>query len=36
MDVNKIADFESALLSYMHAEHGELMNSIVDTGKYSK
>ncbi|MBA6413648.1 F0F1 ATP synthase subunit alpha [Parahaliea sp. F7430] len=34
VEVNKISDFESALLSYMHAEHGELMKSIVETGKY--
>jgi F-type H+/Na+-transporting ATPase subunit alpha len=34
VEVNKIGDFESALLSYMHAEHGELMNSIVESGKY--
>ncbi|MFV0278685.1 MAG: F0F1 ATP synthase subunit alpha, partial [Parahaliea sp.] len=34
VEVVKIGDFESALLSYLHAEHGELMNSIVATGKY--
>ena len=34
VEVNKIGDFESALLAYMHAEHGELMSSIVETGKY--
>ena len=25
IDVNKIGDFEQALLSYMHGEHGEMM-----------
>ena len=29
------ADFESALLAYMHAEHGEMMSNIVQTGDYS-
>jgi F-type H+-transporting ATPase subunit alpha len=32
--VNKIGDFESALLSYMHAENGELMADIVQSGNY--
>ena len=35
VEVNKIGDFEAALLSYMHAEHGELMNSIVASGDYN-
>jgi F-type H+-transporting ATPase subunit alpha len=35
VDVAKIGDFEHALLSYMHAEHGELMNSIVESGDYN-
>jgi F-type H+-transporting ATPase subunit alpha len=35
VEVNKVGDFESALLSYMHAEHGELMSSIVESGDYS-
>jgi F-type H+-transporting ATPase subunit alpha len=35
IEVNKIGDFEDALLSYMHAEHGELMSNIVDTGDYN-
>ncbi len=35
VEVNKIGDFESALLSFMHSEHGDLMNSIVDSGDYS-
>jgi len=34
IDVNKIGDFEKALLSFMHTEHGELMNKIVQTGDY--
>ena len=29
-------DFEHALLSYMHAEHGDLMNSIVESGDYNE
>ena len=32
--VNKTGDFESALLSYMHAEHADLMSSIVESGNY--
>jgi len=35
VEVDKIADFESAILSYMHAEHGDLMDSIVQSGDYS-
>ncbi|MEQ9464258.1 MAG: F0F1 ATP synthase subunit alpha [Haliea sp.] len=35
IEVNKIGDFEAALLSYMHAEHGELMKTIVETGNYN-
>ena len=35
IEVNKIGDFESALLSYMHAEHGELMSQIVASGDYN-
>ncbi len=35
VEVNKIGDFETALLSYMHAEHGELMASIVESGDYN-
>ncbi len=34
VETSKILDFESALLAYMHAEHGALMDSIVETGKY--
>ena len=35
IEVNKLGDFEAALLSYMHAEHGDLMKSIVDSGDYN-
>lgn len=35
VDVNKIGDFEHALLSYMRAEHGELMAGIVESGSYN-
>jgi F-type H+-transporting ATPase subunit alpha len=35
VEVNKVGDFEQALLSYMHAEHGELMDKIVASGDYS-
>jgi F-type H+-transporting ATPase subunit alpha len=35
IEVAKIGDFEGALLSYMHAEHAELMNKIVETGDYN-
>ena len=34
VEVNKIGDFEGALLSYMHAEQGELMSSIVESGNF--
>ena len=35
VEVSKILDFEDALLSYMHAEHGELMTSLVDSGDWN-
>lgn len=35
VEVNKIGDFESALLSYMHAENSDLMSSIVASGDYN-
>jgi F-type H+-transporting ATPase subunit alpha len=35
VEVNKIGDFEDALLSYMHAEHGDLMSGIVQSGDYN-
>jgi F-type H+-transporting ATPase subunit alpha len=36
VDVSKTGDFESALLSYMHAEHSDLMSSIVQSGDYGE
>jgi F-type H+-transporting ATPase subunit alpha len=35
VEVDKVLSFEAALLAYMHAEHGDLMNSIVETGDYN-
>jgi F-type H+-transporting ATPase subunit alpha len=35
VEVAKIGDFEDALLSYMHAEHSDLMSSIVESGDYN-
>lgn len=35
IELNKVLDFESALLSYMHSEHGELMTQVAETGDYS-
>jgi F-type H+-transporting ATPase subunit alpha len=35
VEVNKIGDFEAALLSYAKAEHGTLMDQIVETGNYN-
>jgi F-type H+-transporting ATPase subunit alpha len=35
VEVNKIGDFEDALLSYMHAEHGDFMTSLTESGTYS-
>jgi len=35
IEVNKIGDFEDAFLSYMHAEHGDLMSGIVQSGDYN-
>jgi F-type H+-transporting ATPase subunit alpha len=32
--VNKVGDFEAALLSYMNSEHADLMNKINATGDY--
>ena len=33
--VEKIGDFESALLSYMNAEHADLMKKVNDSGDYN-
>ncbi len=35
VEVSKIGDFEEALLSYMHAEHSDLMSSLVESGDYN-
>lgn len=35
IEINKIGDFESALLSYMNSESADMMNSINETGDYS-
>ncbi|MDA1073253.1 MAG: F0F1 ATP synthase subunit alpha [Proteobacteria bacterium] len=35
VEVNKVLAFEAALLSYMKAEHGEFMATIVKTGAYN-
>ena len=32
--LNKVLDFESALLAYMNSEHGELLSKINETGDY--
>ena len=34
MPVEKVLDFEAALLAYMNAEHGEWMRGINTTGAY--
>jgi len=35
VEVSKIGDFEASLLSYMHAEHAEMMAAIVESGDYN-
>ena len=35
VDVQKIGDFESALISFMHSNHGETMSDVVATGDYN-
>ena len=35
VEVSKIGDFEAALLSYMNAEHGDLMDQINASGDYN-
>ena len=35
IEVEKIGDFEDALLSFMHAEHGDLMSSVAASGNYN-
>ena len=36
IDVDRVLAFEAALLSYMHAEHGEWMRNIDETGAYDE
>jgi len=36
IELDKIADFESALLSYMNSEYSDLMNKINETGDYNE
>jgi F-type H+-transporting ATPase subunit alpha len=36
IDVNKILDFEAALLSYANSEHSDLMKEIVVAGDWNK
>ncbi len=33
--VNKVGDFEAALLSYMHAEHSDLIRQVNETGNWN-
>jgi F-type H+-transporting ATPase subunit alpha len=35
VEVEKIRDFEKALISYMNAEHKELMDRVSETGEYN-
>ncbi len=34
IELNKVLDFEAALLSYMNSEHGDLLGRINETGDY--
>ncbi len=34
VEVDKVGAFEEALLSYMHAEHGDFMKKLVESGDY--
>ena len=34
VELAKIGDFETALLSYMSADHADLMKKVTDTGDY--
>jgi F-type H+-transporting ATPase subunit alpha len=36
VEVEKVGDFEKALLSYMHSENGDLMKKIVESGDYNE
>jgi F-type H+-transporting ATPase subunit alpha len=35
VELNKIADFESALISYMNSEHKDFMDSLAESGEHS-
>ena len=35
IELNKVLDFEAALLSYMNSEHGDLLSNINETGDYN-
>ena len=36
VEVEKIKDFEKTLLSYMNAEHKDLMDHVSETGEYNE
>ena len=36
IELNKVLDFESALLAYMNSEHGDLLNKINESGDYDE
>ena len=36
VEVEKINDFESSLLSFMNSEYGDLMKEITDSGDYNE
>ena len=35
VEVNKVLDFEAAILAYAHAEYGDVMKQINDTGSWN-
>jgi F-type H+-transporting ATPase subunit alpha len=35
VELNKVLDFEAALLAYMNSEHGDILSKINETGDYS-
>ncbi|MEE4302184.1 MAG: F0F1 ATP synthase subunit alpha, partial [Pseudomonadales bacterium] len=35
VEVNKVLDFEAALIAYMHEEHGDFMKEIDETGNHN-
>ena len=36
VEVEKVKDFESALLSFMNSEYAELMESVTSSGEYNE